>query len=532
MRLICFIFAIMMFMLPEAFGQVEKPARDGHREAKTYSRYDKEGEPFPEGITAFYTRITVTPSALPDPLLRYRLNVMSTEKEPGNAAPLYVEALAELEKVRGRKMENLYKTEAYRKLDPDKDWEAIMKLKFKAFPLYPYWNSDHYVEITPQEEQDLYESTSDVYRLLEKASRKRYYDWNDSFEFKGIATMLPHIQDSRTLARYLGGKADWEIRCGKYDEAVKTIRLGLALGEHIRESSPFNVLVTQLVGIAITGIFQAQIEHIVAQPDAPNLYPALTQLYIRPDSMLQSVYAEQVWLFSSMKAPGIIETINEATPEESKNVLEDLLSTFIFGVEDQNFAGFLGTEQGRSLALSVTCLMGYPHGKDRLLEQGLSETEIDALSTYQIVAPMILEEIKRVYDLLFVSMAFPPGESHTAIVFDENQLRDVTSPAKVILSLMLPATEAAKMAFLRQQQAYDRLKIIEAIRFYASVHDGKLPESLEDIKEIPVPKIDVATGKPFGYRVEGDKALLDYTMYGSCRLEITVEQTDRRVEEQ
>ncbi len=520
----------LMFLLsspsPTTAGEpIKKPSREGHRDVFVCTPHDESETVMPEGITGFYEKITVAPSTFPDPLLRYRLNVMSTEKEPGNAAPLYVEALAEFNKVLNRSMEGMYQSEEYRKLDPKKDWQTVQKLKFKRFPLYPHWSQDAYTVVSLEDERELYRNLSEVYKRMEKASRKRYYDWNETFEFKGIATLLPNIQDARALARYLHGKADWEIRSGNYVDAVRTIRVGLTLGEHIRESSPFKVLVTELVGIAITTMFQGQIEHLMTQPDAPNLYPALTQLFIPGDSLLQSMYAERSWTFPRLTGFDI-DTIDEAGPEECRNILANLFTTLIEGSGSPS-PEWTETEWGRSLVQSVICLAGYPYGKERLLKQGRSENEIDKLSTYKIVTPMILEEIKRVYDLLFVITAFPRGESHTAIVFDDEQIRDSTHPANILLSLLIPATYAAKTAFYRQQQTYDRLKIVEAVRYYAAVHDGNLPESLDDIKEVPVPKIDSITGKPFSYRVEGNKVLLNYMVHAPSRMEITVEQPNR-----
>ena len=84
---------------------------------------------------------------------------------------------------------------------------------------------------------------------------------------------------------------------------------------------------------------------------------------------------------------------------------------------------------------------------------------------------------------------------------------------------------ATKTACKRQHQSYELLKIIEAIRYYAAIHGGRLPESLEAIKEVPVATVDPMTGKPFGYKVEGRTAIIDYVWVGKCRLEITVEQT-------
>jgi hypothetical protein len=42
---------------------------------------------------------------------------------------------------------------------------------------------------------------------------------------------------------------------------------------------------------------------------------------------------------------------------------------------------------------------------------------------------------------------------------------------------------------------------------YAAAHDGKLPVSLADINEVPLPS-DPVTGKSFEYQVQGDKAIL------------------------
>ena len=56
------------------------------------------------------------------------------------------------------------------------------------------------------------------------------------------------------------------------------------------------------------------------------------------------------------------------------------------------------------------------------------------------------------------------------------------------------------------------LRCVEAVRLYAAAHDGKLPSSLEEIKEAPLP-IDPVTGKAFAYHVAGDHAFLTCTPF-------------------
>ena len=45
------------------------------------------------------------------------------------------------------------------------------------------------------------------------------------------------------------------------------------------------------------------------------------------------------------------------------------------------------------------------------------------------------------------------------------------------------------------------------MRLDAAAHDGKLPASLDEIKDVPLP-VDPVNGQPFDYRVAGDRAYL------------------------
>jgi hypothetical protein len=60
---------------------------------------------------------------------------------------------------------------------------------------------------------------------------------------------------------------------------------------------------------------------------------------------------------------------------------------------------------------------------------------------------------------------------------------------------------------MRHDRRIAGLRAVEALRLYAASHEGKLPEALSQVKEVPVPD-DPATGKPFEYRRDGVAALL------------------------
>ncbi len=76
-----------------------------------------------------------------------------------------------------------------------------------------------------------------------------------------------------------------------------------------------------------------------------------------------------------------------------------------------------------------------------------------------------------------------------------------------LAGLFLPAVQKVFFATTRIDRKIAALRCLEAIRLYATTHDGKLPGALSEITEVPIP-IDPVTGKEFEYKVEEGKAVL------------------------
>jgi len=517
-----FLFPFILLASDELPQEIPRPAIESYRHVQTVPFVQK-----PKDITGQYRKITISSQTLPDPLLRYQLNVFSLEKETGNAYPLHVAALASYNSIFNQDMHRVFQTAEYKKLDLDSDGvqQEIDRLRFRAFPMYQRWGRELYTEITPEDEERLYRSLDEVYQLMEKASRRTYYDWSDRYEYRGIGTLLPQIQEARELARYLGSKANWEIRNGKYNEAIKTIRVGLALGDHILEATPPTYLVGMLVGIAIKGMMYEQLFLLAAQPEAPNVYPALMQLQVSSKPWLDAMRSEIQWLLGPQYVNAdFVETIDSFSPEQAKAFLDGITETFLLGTNTSPE----NIQVAKSLGQTGIFIMAYPPAKKRLQQKGLTEQEIDALSTYQVIAPFVYEELRRAYDYMVVFASMPSGETHTALINADEYTMQIerrnANPVDIILALLLPATNAARAAHYRQTQTLDLLKIVEALRYYASVH-GTLPESLADITELAVPKVCPITGKPYEYRVSGKTAIIDYEMHmrDKSRIEIVIE---------
>ncbi|MCL2005064.1 MAG: hypothetical protein FWG73_02760 [Planctomycetaceae bacterium] len=510
---------LLLFALPFTLlgEEVPRPAVDTFRPIPPSWPSER-----PEGVTGSYRKLTVSPQLLPDPMLRYRLNIFATEKETGNAYPLHLAAQKEFNSRLEQAMRGLYPSDEYLNLEPEKrnDWRELERLRFKRFPLYFHWSRESYSEITAEDEARLYRSLERVYSLLEKASKRTHFDWSDEYQYAGIATLLEPIQEARAISRYLASKANWEIRNGDYDSALRTIRVGLAQADHILESQPTSFLVGMLVGIAIKGAMYEQLFLLSAQPDAPNLYPALMQIRIDERVWINAIQSETHWLFSQYHADAFWASLDSLSPEQAKTLLDDLFA-LVVGAGDVVAAN----EEAASLFMTMMNLVSYVPARNRLLQKGFSEQEIEARTTYQIVAPFVFEELKRTYDLMLVDASMPAGESRTAINFEESvEFGRSNYAADYLIALLAPATNAARNAFNRQQQTLDLLRIVHAVRYYAAVHDGKLPTSLDEITELAVPKICPVTATPYQYRVEGNTVIIDHMEASSrARLEFRVE---------
>ena len=330
---------------------IKMPAREQYR--KPYDTNDG-GTPDPEFQR--HVKITVSPATFPYPLLKYRLHMDSAELESGNAAPLYSQAWAEYEKIYAEAEKHWYASKEYFELKKSGASEdRIVGELFRAVPLFRAWPYSSFPKsVSPAEEAKFYHSMEPVYRLLDKASRMDYADWRSDMEYKGVFGSLDQLQNARVLARYLSGKADREIRNGRYEDAVKTLRIGIAMGNHVARGNP-RTLVGMWVGIAIYGIMQDHIITIASQPDGPNLYPALTQV-TQPADMLQSALQGDLIYMSPTGLPSL-ENIDKASPEECRAKLENVVPPFLLGTDRRN------SESEKSNFAALICTVCYPQGR-------------------------------------------------------------------------------------------------------------------------------------------------------------------------
>jgi hypothetical protein len=508
----------------------KKAALASHRDIVDI--YQNPKNKLPDGIM-MCKKMTISPQKFSVPLLRNRLNVYSSELEYDNAYSFYVEAKKIYDEVYTQAMRPLWQSKEYNDLKSKKEYDKTAQLEFNVFPLYSnyYLSYGKKLETDSADESKLYNSLSNVYKLLEKGSQSRYCKWKtDKNNF--ITALMPHAQDFRQLAKYLQDKADWEIRNGKYIDAIKTIKVGLAIGNHTQKASP-TTTVGLHVGFAINQSMYSQLFHLATQPDAPNLYPALTQIKI-DDNICDIINSERNIYFDKYISRDSLDKINFESDADCKNFLEKIIKPFIAAVQLFNSETEIFPKQSMlesSQALSVFCVLSYLPAKQWLRDKGLSDEKIESLSICQVVAPFTIDRIQQVYDAISVDISFKSGESYDSLKFDYECKwldNDNASPIDLFLKMFAIPLDGIRLIKQREIQNLDRLKIIETIRYYAEVHNGKLPESLDVIKEIAVPKICPISGKPYNYKLEGKKIIFDYHSSKSNkspdrRMEINVE---------
>ncbi|MDR2170073.1 MAG: hypothetical protein LBP59_08025, partial [Planctomycetaceae bacterium] len=532
-----FVFAQFIFAQNDS-DKIKNSASNSHREIvyEFYKLQDSKNTTRPDWATGNYFKFTISPQKFSYPILKHRLNVPLSFIEYENAYPFYVEAMKEFDKVKNERLRICWQSEEYQKTDRN-DYDKIQQLEYNYFPIYmPYSIEKFTKRVSAAKEAEIYDKLSHVYKLLEKGSRSRYYKWGDSNDLNGIYTDLSCVQDARFLGRYLSSKADWEIRNGRYDDATKTIRVGLALGDHIMNSAPSNFLVSLLVGNAINGMIQRQILHLIAQPNAPNLYPELTQLRPHFPLLTDAISSEQTgFVFTKSIKSEIWDNYENLSSAECKQIIEQITGVCsVLNIDDfyLNAENFRIRKNDETRLLFLFCAFSYQPAKERLRERGMSDEKINSLSIYQVIAPYAIEKISHAYGLVNVSVTLKSHNLRDSKTFigDNWILQELTicSSVDYLLRLLLPASQGAMKSIERTDQFYDLVKIIEAIRYYAAVHDGKLPESLDAIKETPVPKICLLSGKPYVYKVEGKTITIDYvsgfdSIKLDSRLELVVE---------
>jgi hypothetical protein len=474
MRVIAGVFAALALFLPSTVsGQDAPPSQDVPEEQKT-------------------VRMVLYPAAEPRPALKYQLLPPLLERRPGNAAVWWNRIPAE----RGYFFQELYKE--------DGAWNRIEK--WMEIPIGDPREKAYRGKELAGDLGIL--RPGHLFSDMERAARFESCDWQLPIrEGNFIEMLLPEVQQSRSYARLLSAKAHLEIVEGKYDEAVRTLQTGYAQARHVTQSP---TVVSGLVGVTIAWIMSHQVEQMIQQPDAPNLYWALSTLPRPLIDFRPGMEAESNLLYLQFPELRDLGKKN-LSPEEWRALLKNSIETICRNITawSDERTPFPKTEAGMAV-FTAAAIQGYPSAKRYLIDQGRTPAEVEAMP----VAQVVLLYTTKVYDELnneqFKWYFLPADEVGRRLAQVDQHMHQLLSENREIIPiarLLLPAIGAAKHAEIRGEWQIAMLRIFEAMRLYAATHDGRWPDRLSDISEVPIPN-NPFDGKPFVYERHGNKAIL------------------------
>jgi hypothetical protein len=442
--------------------------------------------------------LTVTPAAEPVPAFTHRLQPRDIDLEPGNAAPFYYRAMMNLAGT-SQTISDKY-GEAF------DDWcRPSTGTDSTPLPKLPLEKVRDAVEMS---------TGGMVGEQLKLATARRDCVWDFGLEeIRGpelIALPLEEFQKSRQLSRMLNLRTRLAIAERRYDDAIDAMRMNYRLARDFG-SAPF--IISGLIGIAEASMTGGTMIELIAAPDSPNMYWALAELPqpfvdLRPAARFEMEFGPRMFPFIHNA-----ETTDRSPAEWNRLYTQAVRDLIQMGTEQGPIS--VANDVGAGFAATGVALAGYSHAKARLIEQGMDRDRIEQMSVGQVMAvysernyQRFADDFEKLWYMPFSEMRAKGGAVEDALrharLFGPSPDREVLP----IVSMLLPAMQAARTAQLRLERDIAALQIIEALRIYAAAHDGKLPESLDAVTQVPIP-LNPATGKPFAYRLEGNTAILE-----------------------
>jgi hypothetical protein len=424
--------------------------------------------------------LTLRPAELPQPSLKYRLFPDPSQLTDGNAPTQYYRALSLF-------VEN---SALLRELRSEY-WDDWLNTPLKDLPR--------------KEVAEKVQMTRHLLRELEIGSKRKQCDWQLTGRSEGVNLLLPDVQFSRAVARPLAVRARLYIAEGKYTEACETLQIGYAFAHHLCRGP---TLIHVLVGNAIAYFMTRQVETLLQQPDAPNLYWSLTVMP-RPFADLKpAIHEETLWMENMFPWLKKLDAapLSEAQVKAAEESLEDALKQY-------NLSAPTVAER---LARAAMLAQATAEGKRELVTRyKLSNEQVAAMPSFQVAALYSFRDYKEAVEEIAKWAYVPEGWKYPEYQTTEQRYSKAVNRIDQLCCRRLfngPSNgqfplEKVSLSAARVDRRLAALRCVEALRQYAAKHEGKWPATLADVKDLPVPN-DPLTGKPFEYAVNGDKATL------------------------
>jgi hypothetical protein len=439
----------LMFLGQAVAGQVQGPTT-----APAFDPYE-------------HVTVEIHPMAPPVPALRYRLMPEVSDQIDGNAATQYLLTL---------------------ELMPEIDfaeWSGLLEAP----------------QLDKAKSAALLVNSSGKFHQAELASRMNRCDWGLPLGEEGPIVLLPHINHLRPFSVALALQIRLEIADAKYDGAVTDLRTGFTMAHHLSEQG---LLVPGLVSNSFNAMFLQRVAELQQAHDAPNLYWALANLPHPLIDQRRIVEIERNLILA--RFPELRGRTIEQLDDNDYRIL------FRRMAEVQHFPGAFPTGAREQISVgsaefASAMVSVYEQAKSRLIERGQTAEQIDRMPVQTVLGTYLLGDYLKWTDELDKWAGLPYWQAHEGMLRSKQALHEQIDLRNNPLMELAPNFDRALLQFARVQRMEVEVQCIEALRAFAAAHGGKLPATLDELVDTPVP-VDPMTGKPLGYEAHGVSATL------------------------
>ncbi|MDB2686924.1 hypothetical protein N9Y42_06900 [Mariniblastus sp.] len=448
-------------------------------------------------------RMKITPAAEPSPIFKHRFSVPARETIAANAATLYLRSFG------GDTLSNLVDNAIEKHGDEYSKWRSIDDLPIEGL-----------LDTPAKEVSQTFDQYIDDH--IERATFCRYCDWGlgeedlDGIELYGF--LLPSVQNTRSISRVLALQTRVAIAEKRFDRAAELIRMNYQLGRNVGK---IKFLVAGLVGIAEVSITNETLVDMIATPGCPNMYYALTELP-RPMVDLRDAWRLETNVIETFFPELFDAEEADLDVEAWRAKVKRIYKSVYFGShgmleedhpEDVGFKDVQSDPSVHQLFLNLTPtvigVFAYGDAKQQLVDDGDDPQKVEAMPVAQVVAIAASRSIRNRSNKVERWIYQPFDVALRGFQQEEKAMmnKGLSRPGEIISGSLLPAGNDILQDQVRMQRGIDALRVIEAIRMHAA-QTGSLPETLDEIKVVPVPK-NPATNKPFSYQFKNGTATLD-----------------------
>ncbi len=327
--------------------------------------------------------------------------------------------------------------------------------------------------------------------FLDQAARTDHCNWQSPWRSQGLNVLLPYLNPMASLTHAIELRTRVHVARSQFEQAITSLQSGFALVNHLQEEP---LLIHSLVAANLASKLLKEVQTLIQQPGSPNLYWALSELPHPFTNRTQIARYEAAFLEASF--PKLRESRSRTLSVDEWQQLFEQMHNINSSGGSTNKIGF-----------ALLAAQEYPAARQHLIDEGAKSETVEAMPVQQVIVQHYVAQIRRWSDatLNWFSLPYPIALEHSRTTQQQinDEIRQSSNPPKSIIASL----DRATLSLAKVDRTIAALQAVEAVRAYASTHNNQLPQSLDAITDTPAP-LDPVTTQPFTYSTTANTAVL------------------------